>query len=101
MTEPATKHQYASPRPWSYHRAPVAHGFFRDWIDDANGGEVVANVGHVDGPLICQSVNTIDELREAAADYARLIQVENFDRNDIAVHRAYSRLRLALSQTAT
>ena len=36
------------------------------------------------------------ELREASFDYARLVQVENFDRNDIAVHRAYERLRKAL-----
>lgn len=36
-------------------------------------------------------------LAEAAEDYARLIQVEQFDRNDIAVHRAYERLRTAIT----
>lgn len=38
----------------------------------------------------------IAELREAAYDYARLIQVERCDRDDIAVHRAYEQLREAL-----
>jgi hypothetical protein len=37
------------------------------------------------------------ELREAAYDYARLVQVENFDRNDLAVQRAYERLRKSLA----
>ena len=36
------------------------------------------------------------ELREAAHNYASLIQIENFDRNDMAVYRAYERLRKAL-----
>lgn len=40
-------------------------------------------------------VNSYRELTEAAADYARLIQVEHFDRNDVAVHAAYERLRKA------
>jgi hypothetical protein len=40
----------------------------------------------------------IAELREAAYDYAHLIQVENFDRSDIAVIRAYMRLRSALGE---
>lgn len=35
------------------------------------------------------------ELLDAAVDYAKLVQVENFNRNDMAVHRAYERLRLA------
>lgn len=38
------------------------------------------------------------ELRESAYDYAHLIQVENYDRNDIAVHRSYERLRKALGE---
>lgn len=38
----------------------------------------------------------IIELREAAYDYAHLIQVERFNVNDMAVHRAYDRLRNAL-----
>lgn len=46
--------------------------------------------------LAGMSESKIIELREAAHDYASLIQVENFDRNDIAVHRAYERLRKAL-----
>lgn len=40
------------------------------------------------------------ELREAAYDYSDLVQVEHFDRNDIAVQRAYERLRKALVPTA-
>ena len=36
------------------------------------------------------------ELREAAHDYASLIQIERFHRDDIAVKRAYERLRKAL-----
>jgi hypothetical protein len=36
------------------------------------------------------------ELSEASIDYTRLVQVERFARNDIAVQRAYERLRLAL-----
>jgi hypothetical protein len=38
------------------------------------------------------------ELREAAYDYAHMIQVELYDRDDVAVHRAYERLRNALGQ---
>lgn len=38
----------------------------------------------------------IVELREAAYDYARLIQVEHFPPQDMAVHRAYERLRKGL-----
>lgn len=40
----------------------------------------------------------VAELREAAYDYAHLIQAEGFDRNDMAVHRAYERLRKALGE---
>lgn len=40
------------------------------------------------------------EISAAAADYAKLIQVENFDRNDIAVHGAYERLRVAIDAVA-
>lgn len=36
------------------------------------------------------------ELREAAHDYAHLLQVENFKIFDIAVIRAYERLNRAL-----
>jgi hypothetical protein len=39
----------------------------------------------------------ITELREAAADFAKLVMVENFDRSDMAVHRAYERLRTAIA----
>ena len=35
------------------------------------------------------------ELADAAVDYARLVQVEGYPKNDIAVHAAYERLRLA------
>ena len=38
------------------------------------------------------------ELREAAYDYAHLLQVERYDRDDVAVHRAYERLRKVLGQ---
>ena len=38
------------------------------------------------------------ELAEASADYSRLIQVEKFDRNEIAVHRAYERVRAAIAK---
>ena len=37
------------------------------------------------------------ELREAAADYARLTMVENFPKYDMAVLRAYERLHKALA----
>jgi hypothetical protein len=40
------------------------------------------------------------ELREAAHDFASLIMVENFPKNDMAVHRAYERLRKALAAGA-
>jgi hypothetical protein len=40
----------------------------------------------------------IAELRESAYDYARLIQIEHFERNDIAVYRAYERLRQSLQE---
>ena len=47
--------------------------------------------------LRCTEIRDLyTELREAAFDYASLIQVENFDRNDMAVLRAYERLRKAL-----
>lgn len=38
------------------------------------------------------------ELCEASADYASLIQVENFPARDAAVHRAYERLRIAIAK---
>lgn len=41
------------------------------------------------------------ELLQASTDYARLIQVERFDRGDIAVARAYERLRLASAAVRT
>ena len=44
------------------------------------------------------TADEIAELREAAHDYAHLIQVERFDRDDMAVHRAYERLRKALGE---
>lgn len=39
------------------------------------------------------------ELREAAHDYASLVQVEHFRVADSAVHRAYERLRKALAES--
>lgn len=48
-----------APAPWSYHRAPVSGGFWRDWIEDYNGNEVVANVGHIDGPRIVRAINAM------------------------------------------
>lgn len=40
----------------------------------------------------------MSELREASYDYARLVQVENFPASDMAVGRAYERLRGALGK---
>ena len=48
--------------------------------------------------LLGMSTAEASELREAAYSYAHLIQVERFDRDDIAVHRAYERLRDALGR---
>jgi len=45
---------------------------------------------------IAAALGDAAEISDAATDYALLIQVENFDRNDIAVRRAYERLRIAL-----
>lgn len=58
----------SSPRPWTYHND--GHPTWpRDWIEDANGNEVVRSVGHLDGPLICAAVNYLYE-REAEAETA-------------------------------
>lgn len=48
--------------------------------------------------LVGMSTAEVSELREAAYDYANLVQVQRFDRDDIAVHRAYDRLRNALGR---
>jgi hypothetical protein len=41
-----------------------------------------------------------DEVIEAASDFAKLVMVEHFDLNDIAVHRAYERLRAIIDRVA-
>lgn len=51
----------ASPRPWTYHREPSGTFDYRDWIEDAAGNIVVNNVGHLDGPLICDAVNKAEK----------------------------------------
>ena len=49
-----------------------------------------------DAAAIARAQEVLDELREAAIDYASLIQVEKFNLSDIAVQRAYTRLRDAI-----
>lgn len=45
-----------SPLPWTYHNQPNFGTMGKDWIEDAHGNIVVENVGHIDGPFICQAV---------------------------------------------
>ena len=54
------------------------------------------NSGRSEANATDMTTEQVIELREAAYDYAHLIQVERYDRDDIAVHRAYERLRKVL-----
>lgn len=47
--------------------------------------------------LAADPKKTLDELAAAAADYAKLIHVENFPKEDAACARAYERLRIAIN----
>lgn len=48
--------------------------------------------------LVGMSTAEVSELREAAYDYAHLLQVQRVDLDTIGVHRAYDRLRKALGE---
>lgn len=74
-----------------------------DWYE----GDAPEHIGWVreNAVMITHAVNWhcardqhLGELAEAAADYAKLVQVESFPTNDIAVQRAYERLRVAISK---
>lgn len=45
--------EHASPKPWSYHNDGRGH----DWIEDKHNNVILENLGHIDGPLIVESVN--------------------------------------------
>lgn len=66
------------------------------WSDRAPTQTMIWQCSHGNSFVRRELRELYAELREAAFDYASLIQVENFDRNDIAVHRAYERLRKTL-----
>lgn len=74
---------HASPLPWTYHREKsgriIGH---RDWIEDAYGGVVVENVGHIDGPAICAAVNAAHP-PELTIDEAVVESVLSWVRDDV------------------
>lgn len=77
-------------------RAHIADVMPCSVFDKKNDAEAEANAR-----LIAAAPDLLEtgrELADAAVDYARLIQVEHYDRNDIAVHAAYERLRKADGQ---
>jgi len=109
-TKTATKH---TPGPWDWAGQADTRDPHRVFAVLGGTSREIATVGDYDSRcregwsernaanarLIAAAPELLDSEREiagAAVDYAKLLQVENFDRNDIAVHRAYERLRLAI-----
>lgn len=73
--------EYDPKLPWMYRKNNS-----RDWIEDAEGNTVVFDVGHLDGPLIVQAMNSHNELVKAVKRIAHL------GANPITEHGCESRI---------